>query len=270
MASKLVPVRQATLGLQGPVEHIAADVKERGGLLILLQKVVEGIMGAVGTVVKREPPRFFFGATDDVRLQARQLGFRAGGFRPPTVRVRILVVVDTLLRASGHTFGGNVGDALGDGVVHVLGLRVTLHNVGNLPSCGECVVPFGRRTVAVRFALLGGRRDGLPGLVVVSDLAALETALRRTRLHFCGHAARVAGTDVGGHKLRGQGQNAGQSGNKGRRAHGSLRNERVPVVDKGGVGEGWKSMRLVGGRAGGRERQKAEAVWANTAASFKG
>ena len=61
-------IGDTALGLERPVHDVTADI-EQGGLLVLgLQKVVKGIVGAVGAVVKAVAHGAGLGDASDVRV----------------------------------------------------------------------------------------------------------------------------------------------------------------------------------------------------------
>merc|ERR1719487_2665742 len=91
----LVTIRKTTLGLERPVNHVGPDIEESGLLLLLLHKVVECVVGAVGSVIEGKAPGVCFGKVVNIWLKAGQLGRVALLPCPPAIRVLDTVVVDT-------------------------------------------------------------------------------------------------------------------------------------------------------------------------------
>ena len=184
--ANVVAVGQAALRLQRPVDHVRANVEQRGLEIVLLHVVVEGIVRAVRAIVKGQAPGARLGARRNVLLDLVALGRGAAGRSPPAVGVLVHVVRVGRLVADAHVvlhalLGLDVGDDVGGEQLlkQAAAVVVANDNVGNLTSLGVCFGELGAVRETIRLALL--RR--------VLDLSHLGIRRRVGPRHHTGAAA---------------------------------------------------------------------------------
>ena len=180
--ANLVAVLQPSHSLQRPVDDVGPDVEPavRGHnglgnrinvhgrfLVVLIEQVVQGVVAAVGSVVKAQPPSLRLWDRGDVRGQTGILRrSRAAPPCPPTVRVGV-VVDDASVVAIGGTLGGDLRNFLVHGRVdrreNRLSLGIPRDDPCSLPDGRELVLDVQHGLVAVRSALLCGIYGGISG-----------------------------------------------------------------------------------------------------------
>ena len=204
-------IGQAALGLIRPVDHVAADVHERRAELVLLHEVVELVVRAVGTVVKRKTPGVGLRAGSQVRGNVVVLGLGALRGRPPAVRVLVNIVGlcsgRVNARVALHTLLGlntRSETRLLDLAPDLVGLIVALDDASNLPVGGKLLLELVclRRLRSGTFLLLtvnlGGR------CLICRGLAAEEAMVPADWLDLARNNLEHAGLNRRGHGKRTQ------------------------------------------------------------------
>lgn len=91
MYADVMTVDYASLCLQWPAKYVGTDVHQRCFLTICLPKIVEGVMGAIGTVVECVAICVRFRTGYNILRQCFYLKFsfgsRAMRDSPPTIRI---------------------------------------------------------------------------------------------------------------------------------------------------------------------------------------
>ena len=147
--ANVVTVGQTALGLVREIGDIATNVEKGGLQLLLLEVVIELVVGTVGTIVERETECARLRASVNVRHHALVvvLGLRALASSPPAVGVFATVVAIVVHTHIGRTTFTGLAllllDILGDDtrildlLPDLLGLIITLLNRGNTAGFGE-------------------------------------------------------------------------------------------------------------------------------------
>lgn len=139
VGDQVVTVDQTSLSLERPVEDVGTNVEHGSLLLLLLEEVVEGVVGTVGTVIKGETPGLWLVADHDVggdvgvlRLSTLVASCTGG---PPAVWICACVVSDIgEISSTGTRLWCDVWHAWLDLLPQVLSLCVVADDVGGSPD----------------------------------------------------------------------------------------------------------------------------------------